>query len=74
MIELIKEKSYSTKDQKLQLFKTNIMFDKFRLPKFTCAAVSAKIKEFEAQIFLGLNNGNIICLKLSKQKSVSILN
>lgn len=71
MIELIKEKSYSMKDPKLQLFKTAILYDKFRLPKFTSVVVSAKVKEYECPVFLGLNNGSIICLKLSKQKSVS---
>jgi hypothetical protein len=70
MIELGKEKSFSTKDPKLQLFKGTIMFDKFRLPKFTCAVISAKIREYESHILVGLNNGSIVCLKLSRQKSV----
>lgn len=70
MIELIKEKSYTVKDQKLQLFKQTIMFDKFRLPKFNCAVISAKPKEYETSLFLGMNNGTIVCFKLSKQKSV----
>ncbi len=70
MIELIKEKSFHMKDPKLQLFKTTILYEKFRLPKFTCVVVSAKLKEYEYPIFLGLNNGSIICIKISKQKSV----
>ncbi len=71
MIELVKEKSFSTKDPKLQLFENRVLFDKFRLVKFNCAVISSKNKEYETNIFIGLNTGNIICLKLSKQKSVS---
>lgn len=70
MIELIKEKSYTTKDQRLQLLKNTVMFDKFKLPKFQCAVINAKPREFDINIFIGLNNGNIFCLKLSKQKSL----
>lgn len=72
MIELKKEKGFSTKDEKLQLFKKAIMYDKFRLTKFTSGTISAKISEYNAWVFLGCNNGNVISLKLSKQRSVSL--
>lgn len=70
MIELFKEKSYTTKDPKLQLFKQTIMFDKFRLPKFSCSIISSHSTQYEASVFIGLNNGSLLCLKLSKIKSV----
>jgi hypothetical protein len=70
MIELIKEKSYSSKDQKFQIFEQKVLYDKFKMLKFNCTIISAKPKEYELNIFLGLNTGNIICLKISKQKSV----
>ena len=62
MINLKKEKAYTVKDPKLQLFKQTIMFDKFRIPKFNCAVVSSKMLEYDILIFIGLNNGNIVCL------------
>jgi WD40 repeat protein len=70
MIELVKEKSFGMKDQKLQLFKHAVMFDKFKLPKFTCSVICSKSKEYDLSIYLGLNNGCIVTLKLSKQKSL----
>lgn len=75
MIELIKEKSYNIKDQKLQLFKSSILFDigKFKLAKFTSVVVCSKFSEFDLNIFLGISNGNIVNLKLSKQRSVNQL-
>jgi hypothetical protein len=76
MIELIKEKSYNTKDQKISLFKQQILLDnnsKQKLIKFSSLVISSKYNEYELPIFIGLNNGNIACLKLSKQKTVKIL-
>jgi hypothetical protein len=73
MIELIKEKVYSTKDGKIQSVcakKVNL-FDKFRPLKFTSSVVSSRPREYETFIYIGLSNGNILCLNISKQKSVN---
>ena len=73
MIELIREKSYNIKDQKLQLFKSSVLFDvgKFKLAKFTSVAICSKSNDYDLNIFLGISNGNIVILKLSKQRSVN---
>jgi WD40 repeat protein len=70
MIELVKDKSFSIKDPKFQLFRNNVMYDKVRQNKFNCAITSAKNKDFEFNVFIGFTNGSIVCLKLSKQKSL----
>jgi len=71
MLELSKEKSYTVKDKRLNiLFKQSIMYDKYKLLKFTCAEISCRPKEYDTSIFIGLSNGHVISLTLSKQKSV----
>jgi hypothetical protein len=70
MIELIKDKLFTNKNPKLDIFKSNIFYDKSKQLTFTCAAVSLKKRDYEIPIYLGLDCGYIICLIISKQKSV----
>jgi hypothetical protein len=70
MIELIKEKLFSNKNQKLDMFKSSILYDKSKQLTFTCAAVSIKKREYDIPIYIGLDCGYIICLLISKQRSV----
>lgn len=75
MIELVKEKTFTTKDEKLQVFKSPILYEsgKNKFAKFTCCTVSAKKREYDYPIFLAMNNGLLIALMLSKQKSVCLI-
>lgn len=74
MLELSKEKSYTVKDKKLNLlFKQTVMYDKFKSLKFMCAEITCRPREYDTSIFIGLSNGHIFTLNLSKQKSVRFL-
>lgn len=70
MIELVKEKCFQSKDQKLQMVKQTILFNKFSIPKFTCSCPSSITNDNKMVIYLGMSNGNIIAMTLFKQKSV----
>lgn len=70
MIELIKEKSFSSKDSKLGLPKSTIMFDKFRIPKFTSCTSSPLTNDNRIIVYLGMSTGNIIAMTIFKQKSM----
>ena len=70
MIELIKEKQFNSRDPRLGLPKSTIMFDKFRIPKFTSSAFSPVTTDTRLIIYLGMNTGNIISMTLFKQKSM----
>ena len=75
MIELVKERTFSTKDDKLKIFKTaSSSFDtgKNKFLKFTCSTISAKKRDYDYPIFLAMNNGLLLTLIISKQKSVNI--
>lgn len=70
MIELTKEKSFTAKDPKLGLPKSSIMFDKFRVSKFTSSTSSPVTNDNRIIVYLGMSTGNIIALTLFKQKSM----
>ena len=74
MIELVKEKTISTKDEKLQVSKSSILFEsgKNKFPKFTCCTISVKKREYDLPIFLAMNNGLLVAILVSKIKSVKI--
>jgi len=74
MLELSKEKSYTVKDKKLNLlFKQAIMYDKFKSHKFMCTEITCRPREHDTSIFIGLSNGHIFSLNISKQKSVKLI-
>ena len=66
MIELTKEKNFSSKDPKFQTSKQTILFDKFRIPKFS-SSTSFPIDN-RLIIYLGFTNGTICSLTIFKQK------
>ena len=68
MIDFIKEKSYSSKNIKLNIMKHTITQGKFRIPKFVCSCHSNDSHDNRLLIFFGLTNGNIISLVIYKQK------
>jgi len=72
MIELVKDKVFTSKDERLQVLKSSILYEsgKNKFPKFTCSTVSAKKRDYDYPIFLAINNGLLVTLILSKQKSV----
>jgi hypothetical protein len=72
MIELVKDKIFTNKNPKLDLLKSNILYDKSKQMTFTSAAVAVKKREYDIPIYLGLDCGYIVCLIISKQKTVSI--
>ena len=68
MIDFVKEKSYSSKNMKLNIMKHTITQGKFRIPKFVCSCHSNESHDSRLLIFFGLTNGNIISLIIYKQK------
>ena len=68
MIDLIKEKTYSAKDPKLNTNKQTIMFDKFRIAKFSAVCSSDEFKDGRIVVYIGLTNGTIFALTLFKSK------
>ena len=68
MIALEIEKEYSAKDSKFQPSNKTILFDKFRISKFSCSC-NSKIDN-KIIIYLGMSNGNIITIGLYKQKNI----
>ena len=66
MIELIKEKNFSSKDSKFSTSKQTILFDKFRIQKFS-SSTSFPIDN-RLIIYLGFTNGTISTLTIFKQK------
>jgi len=72
MIELSKEKTFTSKDERLQILKSSILFEsgKNKFPKFTCCTLSAKKRDYDFPLFLAMNNGLLLAMILSKQKSV----
>ena len=70
MIELQKEKNYSSKDPKLNITKHVIMFDKSKITKFNCSCNCTQLGDNRIVIYLGMTNGNIIALTLYKQRKM----
>ena len=70
MIELQKEKTYSSKDPKLSITKQVIMFDKSKSVKFNCSCNCSQLGDNRIVIYLGMTNGNIIALTLYKQRNM----
>jgi len=68
MIALEIEKEYLSKDPKFQPSNKTILFDKFRISKFTCSC-NTKIDN-KIIIYLGMSNGNIASITLFKQKNI----
>ena len=66
MIELQKEKNYSSKDPKLNITKQVIMFDKSKAVKFNCSCNCSQLGDNRIVIYLGMTNGNIVALTLYK--------
>ena len=71
MIELQKEKNYSSKDPKLNITKQVIMFDKSKAIKFNCSCNCSQMGDNRIVIYLGMTNGNIVALTLYKQRKMS---
>ena len=70
MIELQKEKNYSSKDPKLNITKHVIMFDKSKAIKFNCSCNCSQLGDNRIVIYLGMTNGNIVALTLYKQRKM----
>ena len=70
MIELTKEKSFNSKDSKLGLPKSTIMFDKLKATKFTSSTTSPVSNDNKIIVYLGMSTGNIIAMTIFKQKSM----
>ena len=68
MIALEIEKEYLSKDPKFQPSNKTVLFDKFRISKFTCSC-STKIDN-KIIIYLGMSNANIASIGLFKQKNI----
>ena len=71
MIELQKEKNYTSKDPKLNITKQVIMFDKSKTIKFNCSCNCSQMGDNRIVIYLGMTNGNIVALTLYKQRKMS---
>jgi WD40 repeat protein len=66
MIELQKEKFFSSKDPKFQSQKPTILFDKFRIQKFSsCTTISIDTRLI---IYIGFSTGEIYSITIFKQK------
>ena len=68
MIDFIKEKSYSSKNMKLNIMKHTITQGTFRIPKFVCSCHYNDLHDNRLIIYFGLTNGSIISLIIYKQK------
>ena len=56
MIELTKEKSFNSKDSKLGLPKSTIMFDKLKATKFTSSTTSPVSNDNKIIVYLGMKH------------------
>ena len=70
MIDFYKEKEYSTINIKKEVLKHDICKAEYKIPKYQCCCVSNEARESRLIIYLGLSDGSIISILLSRQKSL----
>ncbi len=70
MIEIIKERSISSKDIKDKIKNPVNTFDLSKISKFTSAVLSARNSDSSLTLFIGMSNGSVMRLTFSREKNV----
>ena len=68
MIDFYKEKEYSTINMKKNILKHDLFKASYKIPKYQCCCIRNNPGEKKLIIYLGLSNGSIISIVLSRNK------